>query len=72
MKFALIATIAAASAITLRTPGEPFYKTFAGEKNCSDEDGSVQRVYEAGKPGVISRVATGASCINNIGDASLV
>ena len=64
MKFALIALVAATSAIQINNayPG-----AYTGAHNCENGDG--QRTFEAGQKGFISNSAQGASCTNNIGDA---
>ena len=64
MKFALIALVAATSAIKINNayPG-----AYTGAHNCENGDG--QRTFEAGQKGFISNSAQGASCTNNIGDA---
>ena len=60
MKFAIIALIAATSAIKVRYP-------FTGAHNC--ENGDSQRTFYPGKKGYISNSDIEATCTNNIGDA---
>ena len=64
MKFALIATIATASAITMQDVAAG---SFAGQHYCSN--GDMQRTFYPGEKGFISNSAIHASCIDESGDA---